>query len=387
MKLRKIRRPTLIIDKKKAVRNIRRMMGKITRSARSAESDGRIRFRPHFKTHKSARVGEWFRDLGVTAITVSSVEMASYFARHDWRDITIAILVNPREIETIDKLAGAVHLGLLVDSAERAEFIGQKLNHGADVWIKIDTDYHRTGIEWNRNDEILAAAEAIKKFPGLHFKGLLTHSGHAYKAKSTAELREIYHDTVTKMNGIRDDLKERGITGVEISIGDTPTCSAVDVFYGVDEVRCGNFVFYDVMQLMLGSCKEEDIAAAAACPVIARYPQRNEIVIYGGAVHLSTESIIDKNNQKIFGLVAFPFPNPESRAWGPPLKHTYVSALSQEHGIIKTTAELCRQVNVGDILMILPVHSCLTSNLLRPGAPLRGGAKQAHSRHLEGFLT
>jgi D-serine deaminase-like pyridoxal phosphate-dependent protein len=364
MKALKIIRPTLIVDKNKAITNIRRMMLKIS------QSPGRIRFRPHFKTHQSARIGEWFRELGVTAVTVSSVDMASYFAQNGWNDITIAIPANPLEIESINQLAETVELNLLVDSAEMAGFLNLNLNQTLNVWLEIDTGHHRTGIEWDQKNEILSTAEEIQKLPKLLFKGLLTHSGHSYKVKSPTELIEIYDDTVTKMSTIREYLHEKGIPGVEISIGDTPTCSAVEQFYGINEVRCGNFVFYDLMQLTLGTCKEEDIAAAVACPVIGCYPQQNRIVIYGGAIHLSKESMTHENGEKIFGLVALP--DPDSLGWGPTVNDTYLSDLSQEHGIIKADAEFCRQVNVGDILMVLPVHSCLTANLLKDQFYIKG---------------
>ncbi|HLP61511.1 MAG TPA: alanine racemase [Candidatus Deferrimicrobium sp.] len=349
-------KPTFIVDKAKALRNIARIKEKI------AKSPG-VRFRPHFKTHQSAQTGEWFREMGVSAITVSAVDMAFYFAQHGWTDITIAVLVNPLEIERIKQLAETVDLNLLVDSRESVTFLAHQLTKSVNVWIKIDTAYQRTGIEYDQTGEILAVVKEINQSPILHFKGLLTHAGHSYRAQSAEELKSIYADTVTKMAGIREYLKTRGIAAVEISIGDTPTCSVVDTYYGVDEVRCGNFVFYDVMQMAIGSCQEEDIAAAVACPVIARYPQRNEIVIYGGAVHLSKEFITNDNEQKIFGLVALP--NEGCNGWGPSLADTYVSALSQEHGIIRTTEAFIRQVRVGDIVMVLPVHSCLAADLMR----------------------
>jgi D-serine deaminase-like pyridoxal phosphate-dependent protein len=206
-------------------------------------------------------------------------------------------------------------------------------------------------------------AKAINDSPHLLFGGLLTHAGHSYKAASRTEIRDVYEETVSRMNALRDFLKEKGSEGIEISFGDTPTCSVVEKFHGIDEVRCGNFVYYDLMQLALGSCKEEDIAAAAACPVIGVYPRRNEIVIYGGAAHLSREFITDKQGRKIFGLAALP--GKTAGKWGTSLDNTYVASLSQEHGVIKTTAAFIGRVKVGDILVILPVHSCLTVNLLK----------------------
>ena len=82
----KIARPTLLLDKARALRNIARIAEKTRR-------DG-VRFRPHFKTHQSAEIGEWIRAHGVEAICVSSVEMAAFFADHGWRDIAIAFPVN-----------------------------------------------------------------------------------------------------------------------------------------------------------------------------------------------------------------------------------------------------------------------------------------------------
>ena len=89
-------RPTLLVDRKRALRNIERMAAK----AKAA----RVRFRPHFKTHQSAEVGLWFRDFGIDAITVSSLEMAAYFARNGWTDITVAFPVNILELDRIGKM-------------------------------------------------------------------------------------------------------------------------------------------------------------------------------------------------------------------------------------------------------------------------------------------
>ncbi len=77
---------------------------------------------------------------------------------------------------------------------------------------------------------------------------------------------------------------------LKLSVGDTPGCSLLPDFPGVDEIRPGNFVFYDAEQLEIGSCASNQIAVALACPIVARHPERNEVVLYGGAIHLSKES-------------------------------------------------------------------------------------------------
>jgi D-serine deaminase-like pyridoxal phosphate-dependent protein len=110
----------------------------------------------------------------------------------------------------------------------------------------------------------------------------------------------------------------------------------------------------------MGVCQEEEIAVAVACPVVAKHDDRQEVVVYGGAIHLSTESIADSNGASHFGLLALPTKD----GWGPVLEGGYVSSLSHEHGIIKLPDHTLRGLRVGDVLMVLPVHSCLTANLL-----------------------
>jgi D-serine deaminase-like pyridoxal phosphate-dependent protein len=46
--------------------------------------------------------------------------------------------------------------------------------------------------------------------------------------------------------------------------------------------------------------------------------------------------------------------------------------LTQEHGIIEASQALFQSVNVGDLLAVIPVHSCLTANLLRQYLTLDG---------------
>lgn len=355
-----IRRPTLLLDKEKAIRNIEKMAGKARKSG--------VRFRPHFKTHRSAGVAEWFRDFDVDAITVSSLDMAAYFADHGWSDITVAFPVNLLEIDKINSLAAEIALGLLVESKEAVQFLAAHLDHKVSAWIKVDVGYGRTGVTWDRPDEIVELAQAVVATDRLAFRGLLTHAGHSYHAASKLELEAIHRDSVARLAHVRAALRAEGFSQVELSSGDTPTCSIVDDFSGLDEIRPGNFVFYDLKQAGIGSCSEREIAVAVACPVVAKHPQRNEIVLYGGAVHLSKESFARADGTPTFGHVAFW----DGDGWGPSLPDTYVSSLSQEHGIVRTTVDVLNRVHVGDVLIVVPVHSCLLSYLLNDYHTLDG---------------
>ncbi len=111
----KIIRPTFIVDELRTRKNIRKM-------ALKAKSN-HVVFRPHFKTHQSAEIGEWFREEGIDRITVSSVTMAEYFAEAGWNDMLIAFPVNILEIESINKLAEKISLSLTIESVFTAKFL------------------------------------------------------------------------------------------------------------------------------------------------------------------------------------------------------------------------------------------------------------------------
>lgn len=348
-----IESPTILLDKRKVLRNIDVMIAK-------ADSN-QTRLRPHFKTHQSAEVGQWFRQRGVDGITVSSIDMAEYFADSGWGDITIAFPVNPLQIHRIDQLAGRIStLNLLVESAEMVAFLAQNLTSQVHLWLKIDAGYHRTGLEWHDLAQIRLVAQAVIDAPNLFLGGLLTHSGHTYTAGSAKQVAIIYDEVLRRLAKIQDELRLVGINAA-ISVGDTPGCAILEELGPVDEIRPGNFVFFDLTQQQIGACGTDEIAVAVACPVVAKHADRGQLILYGGAVHLSKDSLKLADGRVIFGRIARLTEN----GWGPVIEDAAVVSLSQEHGIVSAGVELLEQIQVGDIVMILPVHSCLTVNLHR----------------------
>jgi D-serine deaminase-like pyridoxal phosphate-dependent protein len=261
-----IDKPTLLLDTRRMEANIRRMTAKSSQLG--------LRLRPHFKTHQSRIIGEYFRKLGVKSITVSSVEMAEYFAAAGWTDITIAFPVNLRELPAIKALAGQVRLGLLVESVFSAQRLAEQLNCPAEIWIEIDTGAHRSGVAWDEFYTLYAITEALQAAPNLHLRGVLTHAGHTYAAPSREDICRIFQRSVATINQSRAAIIQRFELHLEVSVGDTPGCSLCDVFGPVDEIRPGNFVFFDAEQYFWGVCGTGDIAMALACPVVSLQPRK-----------------------------------------------------------------------------------------------------------------
>lgn len=354
-----IQSPTLLLDETKARRNIQRMAQK----ARAQD----IRFRPHFKTHQSAQIGEWFRAEGVKHITVSSLEMAEYFAACGWEDITLALPVNLRQAEGIRSLARRIRLGILVEAPEIATRLAEEIKDPLEVWIKVDSGLGRTGISWQDTARLHAVAQAVRAAPQFHLQGLLTHAGHTYAARNAENVRQIYAESLARMIEARAHLAESGIFGLECSVGDTPGCSLSADLGPVDEIRPGNFVLYDAQMLTLGVCQAEDVAAVLVCPILSCHPERSEVVVYGGAIHLSKDDL-HLNGQRIFGLVGLP----SMGGWGAPIPGAFVRGLSQEHGILRLPPESLPHFRVGELACIYPAHSCLSVNLMRKYLTLSG---------------
>jgi D-serine deaminase-like pyridoxal phosphate-dependent protein len=345
-------RPTLVIDKEVCLRNIEKMATKA--------KDYNLRFRPHFKTHQSAEIGECFKSRGVDAITVSSVQMAEYFARNGWNDITIAFPLNILEINNINRLAANITLNVLVENREAATFLSKNATHHIGVYIKIDTGSNRTGIEPSKTSLINSVLEVLAENKKITFKGFLTHAGHTYSARSTNEIFTRHFDSLLKLRTLKQRYQPN-YPQTEISIGDTPSCTICTNFTGVDEIRPGNFVFYDLMQQNLGVCSYEDIAVRMVCPVVAKHASRNEVVIYGGAIHLSQDSLLNIDGKPSYGRIVIK-QNGKKKLLSP---RNYVSRLSQEHGILKVSQKNFQHFQVGDLIEIIPIHSCLTANLAR----------------------
>jgi D-serine deaminase-like pyridoxal phosphate-dependent protein len=344
-------RPTYLINPDICKANIRFMLDKASRAG--------VAFRPHFKTHQSRQIGRWFRDAGVSRITVSSLSMADYFQRDGWNDITVAFPVNVPEIDLINRLAGMIRLGLLIEDLGSVSKLERELVNPADIYIKIDSGYHRTGLEMEELPEIRKMVEAIHASRRMNFKGLITHAGHTYQASGPDEIKRIAESSMIIMREIQDDLKSAAPTCI-LSVGDTPSCSLLDHFPGMDEIRPGNFVFYDLMQRVLGSCAMDQVAGIMVCPVAAVHPRRNQAVLYGGAVHFSKERIV-MGGRPVYGQMVLLNSDP----WALPVDQALLVSLSQEHGILEAPDAVIDTLKPGMCIGIIPVHACLTANLMR----------------------
>ena len=351
--LESIQAPTLLLDPHRTRANMDRMI-------RKAKAGGLL-LRPHFKTHQSHHVGRWFKEAGINKITVSSVGMAGYFAKDGWTDITIAFPVNIREVDTIHALSSRCQLGLLVLDPITVISLGQRIQHPVDIWIKVDVGTHRTGLNPDDRQNFDAIFKSMEDFPMLRPAGFLAHAGQTYHCRTDNDIKKIYQSSLDMLSDLKKIYQDR-FSKLKISLGDTPGASVTEDFGPVDELRPGNFVFYDLMQEQIGACSLDDISVAMACPVVAIHPDRLQWILYGGAIHFSKDAILLGDGQRCYGKMV----EPAGTSWS--VTHTeqlpYLTSLSQEHGIVQCTPETFDLCKPGDLSLWLPVHSCLTADAM-----------------------
>jgi D-serine deaminase-like pyridoxal phosphate-dependent protein len=336
--------PVIVVDRSRVLENIAEMASRAARAG--------VSLRPHFKTHHSADVGAWFGSPAVTPVTVSSFEMALYFARRGWRDITVAFVAGQADLPILEELCRIASPSILADDPVSVEALDSGLRGRAGLWLKIDCGYRRTGVPWDDERGIAAFVRAASGTRRLEFRGVLTHAGDSYSAGSREGVLEVRQRSLMRIAAARDAVLAAGAPSCLVSTGDTPTCSGVEEFGPADEIRPGNYVFYDLMQVLLGSCGPSRIAARVRCRVAGSYSDR--VVLHCGAVHLSKESV-ELAGRRIYGIVARPGedPDPDAGTWIP------VTSLSQEHAVVPLDDRYDIRLGAGEIVEVLPVHSCL----------------------------
>ena len=305
-------------------------------------------FRPHVKTHKVPEIGRMQHGGGIGPITVSTLAEAEAFARDGFRDITYAMPISPDKLPRAAALASRIdRLNILIDSEVALQAV-EASEHRFDVFLKVDCGYHRAGVDPDNPDSARLAI-AMGRSERLQFQGLLTHAGHSYHARDVEEVRRVAAQESGSLARFRALLAAEGLGDTIRSIGSTPTLSVVDRFSECDEVRPGNYVFYDAFQATIGSCSFDDCAVSVLTTVVGSYPERSAIIIDAGALALSKDlgpSHVDPDFG--FGVVCDLELRPQ------PMR---IIALSQEHGKV----EVHSHVPVGTRLRIVPNHSCLTS--------------------------
>ncbi len=350
MKLTELRTPCVLIDRARVDRNIDRMQA-------AAGARG-IRLRPHAKTHKIPAMARWQIGRGAAGICCAKLGEAEAFAEAGIEDIRIPYPLNPVNADRLLALLDRTHLSFIVDNLEVARGWSravQAAGRRVDVLVKVDVGLHRCGID----PEAAGAADFVAEIaalPGLRFRGLLSHAGHAYSAASDAEIEAIAQTEARLLATLAARARDAGVPVEEISVGSTPTARFSVQLDGLTELRPGNYIYYDRTQVSLGSATWEDCALTVLARVVSR-PARDRLILDSGSKTLTNDLGRGTGPTPGYGAVM------QSLEAAAPDESLSIERLSEEHAAVRVKSGDC-PLAPGDLVRIVPNHSCPVSNLV-----------------------
>jgi len=361
MTLSDLATPALLIDETRLQRNIDRMQ------ARAEAND--VILRPHIKTHKSIEIAERQRAAGAQGLTVATVREAEVFAEAGFKDIRLAYAVvgRTKHERLLQLMARGVNISFCVDTPagmKQAATFYASHNRTADVLLEVDVGHGRCGVGWD-SDAAVDLARLITRQEGLRLAGLLTHGGQAYHGPGPGETPEaalVRHSTEerNRMLKLAARLRAADVPGVTpdsftLSIGSTPTMAAFENHthenFRITEIRPGNYVCYDAMQVGLRAATLDDCALTVLATVISRHTDGKSTRLYldAGKKIITTDTGTQTAGH---GILL------ESAAARKPMASAALVGLSEEHGWARVAGQA--PLAVGDRVELIPNHACVT---------------------------
>jgi D-serine deaminase-like pyridoxal phosphate-dependent protein len=216
-----------------------------------------------------------------------------------------------------------------------------------DVLVKVDTGLGRVGTP--PGAPTVALARAITAAPGLRFAGICAHEGFSYSQPDPAARDAATRAGVEVLVATARDLTAAGLRPERVSVGSTPGARAALTVPGVTEVRPGNYVFYDAMQVGLGVVPTERCALTVLATVVSHTARDRAVLDAGSKTMTSDKGVHGMAGAANYGTILGK-------------EGVELHALSEEHGWLRLDPA-GSDLTIGETVRILPIHSCPVANL------------------------
>ena len=341
----------MLVDRTRMERNLDRMQA-------AADARG-LRLRPHAKTHKSVELARRQIAGGAIGICCAKLGEAEVFAEAGVEDIRLPSPLNPINAERVIELLDRTRLSFIVDDLDVAREWSaamRRAERDVDVLVKVDVGFHRCGIDPDADDTATSIA-TIANLPGLRFRGLLSHAGQAYGASSESDLKAIADHEARTMASLVDQLRALNVDVPEVSVGATPPIRYSLQQDGITEIRPGNFIYFDRTQVSLGAAGWDDCALTVLARVVSS-PGAERVILDSGSKTLTNDLARGFSSSPGYGAVL-----PSITGEQKPDDSLVIERLSEEHANVRVTNGSSR-LKTGDLVRIVPNHSCVVSNLV-----------------------
>lgn len=350
--------PFALLDSRRVERNAQRLQEHLAALG--------VPLRLHVKTAKSPQVAALVVGDAPAPIAASTLAEAEQFADAGYTDIEYAVGIAPSKLPRVLRLLRrGVDLAVLLDSADQAGAVAaasREAGIAIPALIEIDCDGHRSGLR-PADPALVDIARLVAD--GAELRGVLTHAGESYEARSREELRAAADNERDAIVEAAERLRAEGFECPVVSAGSTPTAHAAADLTGVTEVRAGNFVFFDLVMAGLGVCELDDLALTVVVTVIGHQLDKGWVITDGGWTAMSRDQ--DPDTQ-VYGRVA--------DLAGNVLPGLVMAQANQEHGILTIvpgSGATLPDLPIGTRLRMLPHHACATAEQHREYKVIDGG--------------
>jgi D-serine deaminase-like pyridoxal phosphate-dependent protein len=200
---------------------------------------------------------------------------------------------------------------------------------------------------------------AVARLPGLTLHGILAHAGHGYHAASDEHARNIAEEEAQILSEIARAAGDAGIAIEEVSAGATPTARYSLEQNGLTEYRAGNYVYFDRTQVGLGAASFDDCALTVLARVVSK-PAADRIILDCGSKTLSSDAARGFTPLPGYGAVLHRLRSVRDEK---PDESLLIERLSEEHATVRVVSG-STPLEPGDVVRVLPNHSCVVSNLV-----------------------
>ena len=327
MKIENIQTPALVVFKDVFEENIRKM---------NALIKNKIDLRPHYKSHKCARIAHIQIENGAVGMTCAKLSEAFDLADSGVENILIANqIVDKEKIAKLAFLAKKCRLTVCVDNwknikdlEEAAAFAGSKIY----CLVEFEIGMCRCGVE--SKEAVLGLAREIIFSKHLEFQGIQAYAGHASHEADEEKRRFITSENEKKLRNLIGYLEGNGVFVKTVSGGSTGTCTLKADGGVYTELQAGSYIFMDSTYSDLDIPFKNSLFLVATVVSV----KGNIAVIDAGVKSCG----VDQGMPKCVGFT------------------TEKIVASEEHFQLHSPSE---KLEVGQKVLLIPAHCCSTVNL------------------------
>ena len=233
-RLEEVDTPALILELDAFEKNLRTLKEAV---------GGRVRIRPHAKTHKCPEVAKRQIALGAVGMCCQKVSEAEAMVEGGIADVLVSNeVVGATKLARLAELSRRARLGVCIDNASNLREIG-KSGARLDVYVELEVGMRRCGVA--PGEPAVALAREIGNYPNLRFAGLQAYHGRAQHMRGMDERHGVIEIAAQHVFHTKKQLEKAGIA-CPIVTGAGSGTFMFEVGSGAwDEIQAGSYAFMD----------------------------------------------------------------------------------------------------------------------------------------------